>query len=113
MHIREPNIGARVLYDPEYWPPYDITIELDANNDALPQMVVHELLHVIFSPFIEGLVDETLEEVVIVALDVDMWKYISESPQRKRKWEAVVAKKMAAAFADAPSTPYKELVDRT
>ncbi len=111
--IREPGIAARVEYDPDFFPPYDVTIEVDANNGDLVKYVIHELLHVVFSPLFAGLFDDTLDEVCVVALDVYMFQYVSKSKVRLAKWTKLIEKKLAASIADEKLVPLEELVDRT
>lgn len=110
--IREPY-AARVKYDPDYWPPYDITITVDANNGETVHYVIHELLHVMFSPLFAGHVDDTLDEVLIVALDHYMHKYVWESKARLAKWSSLVEAKLAESIKNAPPTTLEKLVDRT
>jgi hypothetical protein len=107
------GVAANVEYDPDYWPPYDVTVTVDANNGNLVQYVIHELLHVVFGPLIAGSMDETLEEVVIVALEAYMIEYVKKSKTRYAKWSSLIEKKLAESLADAPAIPLEELVDRT
>ena len=110
--IREEGIAARVEYDPDHFPPYDVTIEIDANNGDMVHYVIHELLHVVFSPFFAGLFDDTLDEVCVVALDQYMFQYVFRSKARFSKWTKLIEKKLAESKDDKP-VPLEELVDRS
>lgn len=98
-----------MTYDPEHWPPYNIDIKVDGNNQPIVRYVIHELLHVIFSPLITGTVDETLEEVFILALDGYMYDYVKLSKSRLAKWDALIEQKLGSE----PDRPLEELADRT
>lgn len=111
--IREPGIVARVIYDPDHFPPYDVLIEVDANNGKLVENVIHELLHVIFSPFFAGLLDDTLDEVCVMALEEYMVQYVSKSKSRLAKWTKLIEKKLVESKQDETPPSLEELADRS
>jgi hypothetical protein len=110
--IRDPGIAARVEYKPDFWP-YNVTVEVDMNNMDPVQLVLHELSHVILSPLLDPHMDETLEEVVMVAFDQYMYQYVSSSPARLTKWKTLIEKKLKESTAEDVPTPLEELVDRS
>lgn len=103
---------AHVVYDPEHWPPYDVTVTIDANQGPVVQNVIHELLHVVFSSMFVGTVDDTLEEVFILAIDTYMSDYVKKTKSRHAKWVALIEKKLAESTKDEPCT-LEEMADRT
>ena len=80
-------------------PPTNIIITVNANDQTgvadHVAVVIHELLHVMFMPMCLGWLTEEMEEVVILALDAHMSKYVTESPTRLHLWEKEIAKKIA------------------
>ena len=82
----------------EIIPPTNIKISVNANDQTQiadhVAVVIHELLHVVFMPMCLGWLDEKLEEVVILALDAHMTKYVTSSPKRLHLWETEIAKKI-------------------
>lgn len=80
-------------------PPTNIIISVNANDQTAMAdhvaIVIHELLHVMFMPMCLGWLTEEVEEVVILALDAHMSKYVMESPARLHRWEKEIAKKIA------------------
>ena len=79
-------------------PPTNIKISVNANDQTQVAdhvaVVIHELLHVIFMPMCLGWLTEEMEEVVILALDAHMTKYVTSSPKRLHLWETEIAKKI-------------------
>lgn len=100
-------------YDPDYWPPYTVKIVIDANNGDMIYYVIHELLHVVFSPLIAPHMDETLEELVIVSFDTYVADWIKGSKVRRAKWERLIEKKIAESEAKKNPLPLAERVDRS
>jgi predicted metal-dependent peptidase len=101
-----------VIYD-DNWPPLNISIILDGNTTAWVASIVHELLHVVFDgPCIVGRLDETLEEVWIVAMETYMIQYINKRKTWKAKWDALVERKVQESEAEKPDRPLEELVAR-
>ena len=82
----------------EIGPPTNIKITVDANQQTGTldhvSTVVHELLHVLLVGMCIGWLTEEVEEVVILALDDDMMKYIRKSPARFHKWEEGINSKL-------------------
>ena len=110
--LKEPT-AATVKYEPDYWPPYKVDIIVDANAGETTHYVIHELLHVMFSPFFAGIVDETLDEVLILALDGYMYEYVKQSKARLAKWSSLIEKKLAESKKDETPVPLVRLADRT
>ena len=102
--------AGHVILDDD-WPPSKVAIRIDANNQPLVQYVIHELLHVVFDPTVTPACDETLEEVIIVALDTYMYEYVKGSKARLAKWNALIERKLAAT--EKPAVSLEELVDRS
>lgn len=90
-------------------PPTNIRIKVDANSGEAHRFVVHELLHVILYPMLFRRLDETLEEVVVVAMDAYMWSYIEKSPARHAEWAKAVKTKLNEGME---AVPYEEQVKR-
>lgn len=81
----------------ECHPPTNIRIKVDANQQtgAIDHIstVVHELLHVIMYPAVLGWFTDEVEEILVLAVDAEMTKYIRKSPKRLSAWtEAIDAK---------------------
>lgn len=85
------------LWD-EITPPTNIVIKVDANQQTGVMdhisTVIHELLHVVFISTFIGIVDGSLEEVCILALDAHMMEYIRKSPKRLHLWEEAINTKL-------------------
>lgn len=93
---------ADVVYDTR-WPPQNVKIEIDMNNPEPVWMVVHELLHVVFSETLCGKFDSALEEVVILSLDKYIYDWIKKNPKRRAKWQKLLEAKLAeTAGEDLP-----------
>lgn len=84
---------------------------MDANNQPITQYVIHELLHVVFHEMTIGL-DETMEEVIIVSLDHDLYEYVKKSKHRTQQWHKLIERKLDESNTGLP-TPHEELVDRS
>jgi len=93
--------GGHCEWD-EVFPPTNIRIRVDANSGDDIKFVIHELLHVIFHPIFVGRVDDTLEEVCIIALDTYMHEYVDKSPERLTHWRRLVTKKLEEGMVDVP-----------
>ena len=86
---------ADVIVDDNFPPAY-VKITVDANNNVnVARYVMHELLHVVMSELVLGKFDFTLEEVIILGFETYMWEFISSSKPRLRKWEKIIAAKLA------------------
>ena len=90
-------------------PPTNIRIKIDANGGEAVRFVIHELLHVILAPIFVGRLDETLEEVTVVAFDTYMWAYVEKSPERHARWARLIKKKLDE---DLKPVPLEEQVNR-
>lgn len=105
--------AAEVDYEYEF-PPSCVTIYLDANAlQPVVSTVVHELIHVVFSESFLNRVDETLEEVMVVALTEHMYRYISERKARLLRWSQLIEAKLTEYAATKPDKSIEVLVDRT
>ena len=105
------EVAARVEFDPNYPPAY-VRVQVDANNTPVARFVIHELLHVVMSEKVLGL-DETLEEVLIVALEAHLWAFVEKSKSRRTKWDSLIERKLAEHCATLTDRTIEEIVDRT
>ena len=105
------SIAARVDFD-DIFPPAYVHIDVDANNTPIIRFVIHELLHVVLSELVIGKFDETLEEVLIVALDGYIYEWVAKSKSRSARWTALIEKKLTENDADLEPVPLEEQVDR-
>lgn len=82
-------------------PPTNINMRVDANQDPGKHVsvVIHELLHIIFSTMFIGFVADEVEEVMVLALEADMYDYVKRSKSRTAKWHSLIEQKLAAATA--------------
>lgn len=94
----------------ELHPPTDIYIRVNANAGDAVQFVIHELLHVVMFPMIVGRLDDTLEEVLIVAYELYMFEYVKKSPKRLSVWNSIIQQKMNEGKTDIP---LEKQVDRS
>lgn len=83
---------------------------MDANNTPVLQYVIHELVHVTISELVIGKFDDTLEEVVVVALEGHIFNFISKSKARLAKWNVLIERKLGES--DRPLKPIEEIVER-
>ena len=90
--------AGQVVFD-ELGPPTNIQIHVDANDDPTNHIstVVHELLHVILFTMFIGFVDDTIEEIMIVALEAELYKYIKRSKSRLTLWNDLISRKLVEA----------------
>jgi len=93
--------GGRAHWD-DITPPTNIRIKVDANAGEQVRFVIHELLHIILHPMFIGHVDNTLEEVCVVALDTYFGDYVMKSPKRLAKWTALIAAKLDEHMVPVP-----------
>lgn len=100
--------GATVEFDDSGRLEY-IRIKIDANTGDPVEYVIHELLHVVFHEVLLWKVDETIEEIFILALDEQMYDFVKSSKQRLAKWNALINEKLNE---DVEPRPVAELVDR-
>lgn len=105
------SYAALVEFDDKFPPAY-IKIDVDANNQPVIRYVIHELLHVVLSELVIGKFDESLEEVLIVALDSHIYDWVAKSKSRVARWTTLIDKKLAEADAQKDTVPHEELVDR-
>lgn len=108
--LRKP-VAARVNFDDSF-PPDRIKVEIDANNMSATQLVVHELLHVVCSELVLGKFDETLEEVLILALEAHMMDHINKSKTRRTRWADAIERKLAESLATLPAVPLSVQTER-
>lgn len=102
--------AAHCIFDDKF-PPYKITIIVDANDyDRVVHNVEHELIHVILSELVVGKFDGTLEEVVIMALSEYMYEYIKADKKRLAKWDKLIKKKLKEG--EVGNFSLMELADR-
>jgi len=94
------------------FPPSKIIIMVDGNTSDTIRHVLHELLHVVFSELSLGKLDDTLEEVLIVAFDHYIHDYVQASKPRRLKWEALIAQKLKESEALLADVPLEEQVAR-
>jgi len=85
---------------------------VDGNTSDTLRHVLHELLHVVFSELVLGKLDDTLEEVLIVAFDHYLHDYVQASKPRRLKWEALIAQKLKESESLLDDVPLEEQVVR-
>lgn len=85
---------AQAIWE-EAFPPTNIRLKIDANQDLHLSSVIHELLHIVFCGMVTGYLDSELEEVCIVALEKYVYDYITASPQRESRWNRLIESKLA------------------
>lgn len=103
------DVAANVDFD-DYFPPAYVKINVDLNNPDRVQYVIHELKHVVLSELVWGKFDETLEEVITVALDTHMYEYVKRSKARLARWEKLIEQKLAETAP--PDRPISEITER-
>lgn len=101
--------GGNCEWD-EIFPPTNIRIKVDANTGDHIEFVIHEIVHIIYLPMHLGYVDDTLEEVNVVATGAYMSNYVHKSPKRLARWTALIEKKLRE---DTTPVPMEERVDRS
>lgn len=92
--FKDSETVARVLYD-DFFPPLSVQVKVDANNHPDIKFVLHELLHVVFADILRARVDDSVEEVVIVALTEDLYSFVKSSPTRHLAWQGLIEHKLA------------------
>ena len=102
------NQDAQVNWD-DVFPPTNIHVALDANSGDPVKLLIHELLHVVLYDMFVGRLDETLEEVIIVAYEKYIYDYVQAKPSRLAKWNRLVARRTDETN---PDIPYEEQVSR-
>lgn len=96
----------------EVYPPSNIKIKFDANDERDPvELTIHELTHVVFHPMTLGHVDETLDEVIVDAMTHYVFAYVQKSPARLKQWTNLIKKKLKESDDSVP-IPYDEFVKR-
>jgi hypothetical protein len=101
-------MAGRVEFD-SVFPPTNFRIKVDANAGDHVQYVLHEIIHVVLSPMFSGHVDETLEEVMVTALDGYMYAYVKKSARRFALWSDEITKKLDE---DRVVLPVSQIVER-
>jgi len=86
----------------EILPPTKIEIIIDANNVDHIGFVLHELLHIVMSRIVFGTLDDTLEEIAMVAWHEDMYRYIKKDPRRLLAWNDLINEKLSSTKVDVP-----------
>jgi hypothetical protein len=95
------------------FPPGYVKIVVDANNQPIIRYVIHELIHVVLSELVLGKFDETLEELLTVALDGYIYAWVAKSKSRTTRWTTLIGKKLAESEAlHLMDIPLEEQVDR-
>jgi hypothetical protein len=84
---------AQAIWE-EAFPPTNIRLKIDANQDKHISSVVHELLHIVFCGMVTGYLDSDLEEICIIALEKHVYDYITASPQRESRWNRLIEAKL-------------------
>lgn len=84
---------AHIQWD-DVFPPTNIRIAIDANAGDPVKLALHELLHLVLYDMHVGRLDETLEEVMIIAYENYIYAYIEASPKRKAEWVRVITKRI-------------------
>lgn len=102
--------GATVNFDVSGTLEY-IEIKADKNVEDHVENIVHELVHVALSEMFQWRVDETLEEVMVLALASYMYNYVKASKIRRHRWVTIIERKFAESDT-RPEKPLSELVER-
>lgn len=89
------NLSARVDWD-SIKPLQNVYIRVDNDKDGRIRSVIHELLHIEFYNTLEPLFNEELEEVVILALEDQLYAYVHEHPHRVSLWRRAIEEKLAS-----------------
>jgi hypothetical protein len=104
--------AATVDFDDNF-PPRYVKVEIDLNNhEAVIPFVIHELVHVVLSELVLGKFDETLEEVMVVAISSFVAEWVIASPSRRTKWQKVIDRKLTETAAKLEPVPLEEQVAR-
>lgn len=82
------KITARVDWDPGTHPS-NLRIQVDVDKDGAIRCVIHELLHVLLHDEMNW-ADGALEEVVVLALEEDLYEYVKKSPRRITGWRKAI-----------------------
>jgi len=72
--------------------PSNIRFRLDPSKSSLIEGLLHEALHVVLDRYLVGF-SEGLEEVVIRAIEEDLWKK-GFSPGDVKRWRALIERKI-------------------
>ena len=74
-----------------------VEIRVDTTQTGMIQAVIHELLHYHFRETFGALLDESLEEVLILALEKYLWDDdIQRSTTQVRNWRRLINQKLGA-----------------
>lgn len=77
-------------------PPTNIVLRVDANRAPLDHLstVIHELAHVVLRTMFVGFVADDLEEVMVLAIERDLYDYVKRSRQRLERWNEAIKSKL-------------------
>jgi len=70
-------------------PPSNLRIQVDVDKDGAIRCVIHELLHVLLHEHFAW-ADPAVEEVLILALESDLYEYVKKSPRRITGWRKAI-----------------------
>lgn len=69
--------------------PAGLRIKVDIDKDGAIRCVIHELLHVMLQEQLAW-ADHRIEEVIILALETDLYEYVTQSPRRLQGWRNAI-----------------------
>ena len=77
-------------------PPTKIIVWVDANSNPLDHIssVIHELLHVVLYPMYIGRLTDDYAEVMILAYEADLYKYVKSTKGVVNKWTSAINAKL-------------------
>lgn len=72
--------------------PAALRIKVDVDKDGAIRCVIHELLHVLLQSELAWL-DRSMEEIVVLALETDLYEYVTKSSRRLAGWRNAITKR--------------------
>lgn len=72
---------------------YDIQVTLDPSQGGLIESLLHECLHVVLASELGGKFNARLEEVLVKALESELWVKAMKSPEVAR-WRSLLDRKL-------------------
>lgn len=69
--------------------PTAVEIQVDIDKDGAIRCVIHELLHVVLADEL-GWASGEVEEVIVLALETELYEYVKKSPRRLAGWRKAI-----------------------
>lgn len=92
--IGDPQISAHCTYRPAKDGPVDLILTTDVAKGGLIECFLHEALHVVLAQRIGEVFNSTLDEVIIKALEVELWKKFKK--RDVERWRRLIEAKLSA-----------------